>query len=117
MKFTDTEMKGILLADDATATGGISHSGETLLDFCVAADLMEADHTEINKALKECGILPVAPCGKNPYEIIDNAAKRGILSDDYCDVYDVLAWVFDRCDNPGRDLDDILDEYEDMEAY
>ena len=117
MKFTEDEMKGILLADDATATGGISHSGETLFEFCAEADLLEADHTEINQALKECGILPVAPCGKNPYEIIRNATERGLLSYDYCNVYDVLAWVFDRCSNPKRDLDDILDEYEDMEAY
>ena len=116
MKFTEEEMKNIYLQDDATATGGTASSTETLYDFCADAGLLEAELPEINNALKECGILPIAPCGKNPYQIIRNATERGILSGDYCDVYDVVAWVFDRCNNPQRDLDDILDEYEDLEA-
>lgn len=119
MKFTEEEMKSIRLQDDATTTGGTASANETLYDFCADAGLLEAELPEINNALKECGILPIAPCGRNPYQIIRNATERGILHGhfwDSCDVYDVVAWVFDRCNNPQRDLDDILDEYEDMEA-
>lgn len=49
--------KSIYLRDDATETGGISHSRETLYEFIKECDLRFGFRIEkYNPALKECGI-------------------------------------------------------------
>lgn len=116
MKFTNEQMKKIVLCDDATERGGTSHSMETLYEFCEEAGLLNVEHTEINAALVECGILPVAPCGMNPHEIIRRAEQRGLLGHFAADAYDVVTFVFDAYSNITSEklveLDIILDEYE-----
>jgi len=48
------------LADDDTATGGISFVGETLADFISEVGLsIESPLAEVNEALKSCGIKPL----------------------------------------------------------
>lgn len=44
------------LKDDKTKTGGISYSGETLMDFLSSIDEKPNNMNEVNKLLKECGI-------------------------------------------------------------
>ena len=60
--FKYDEMKEIQLRDDNTETGGISHRGETLFEFVNEVfDLSKGDQplVQINKGLKECGIMPI----------------------------------------------------------
>ena len=48
------------LQDDETENGGISFIGETLLDFMLSIPMpLTSTKDEINKALKECGIMPI----------------------------------------------------------
>lgn len=53
-------MLDIELIDDDTETGGTSFCGETLRDFLEETGMScDTPLTEINKALKECGIEPI----------------------------------------------------------
>lgn len=62
----------IELRDDDTETGGISFRGETLADFIEETDLGYGHSLdEVNKALKECGIMPIGEDEiPSPYKII-----------------------------------------------
>lgn len=51
---------GIELHDDATPYGGLSFAGETVDDFQAECGTQFADLAELNQALVECGIKPVA---------------------------------------------------------
>lgn len=54
------EFRNIYLEDDATETGGISFIGETLDNFLDEIEMpYDSPLEEINKALSECGIMPV----------------------------------------------------------
>ena len=56
----ENKYRNIILKDDETETGGVSFHGETLYDFMLSCDIpLTADEDVINKALKECGIMPV----------------------------------------------------------
>lgn len=54
------KMAHTFLEDDETDNGGISFIGETLLDFMLSIPMpLTSSNDEINKALKECGIMPI----------------------------------------------------------
>lgn len=54
------KMANTYLEDDETDNGGISFIGETLLDFMLSIPMpLTSSNDEINKALKECGIMPI----------------------------------------------------------
>lgn len=54
------KFRNIYLEDDATETGGISFIGETLDNFLDEIEMpYDTPLEEINKALSECGIMPV----------------------------------------------------------
>jgi hypothetical protein len=59
-KITKSVAGLIELRDDDTETGGVSFRGETLADFIEETDLgYGRSLDEVNKALKECGIMPI----------------------------------------------------------
>ena len=56
----DKKFLNIKLHDGPGETGGISFAGETLLNFLEETDMsIDSSPEEINKALVECGILPI----------------------------------------------------------
>lgn len=60
LKELKRKFSNIYLEDDATETGGISFIGETLDNFLDEVEIpYDAPLEEINKALSECGIMPV----------------------------------------------------------
>lgn len=46
----------IVLQDDETSTGGVSHDGETVGEFVATVNRGFENLEDLNKALKECGI-------------------------------------------------------------
>lgn len=61
------------LVDDHTMMGGTDHMDERLWEFMESVNLsLDSDINEINKALKECGILPVKEIEVLPVENIKN---------------------------------------------
>lgn len=61
------------LIDDYTMTGGTAHSDERLWEFMMETGLSpDSDINEINKALKECGIMPVKELEVLPVDNIKN---------------------------------------------
>lgn len=57
----DKRFVSLVLEDDETAYGGISHVGETLGEFCeeMNIDIEKTSINDINIALSECGIRPL----------------------------------------------------------
>lgn len=54
---TARDFQDYLLKDDATETGGIAFTGETLYDFLCDVGLdLDAPMDVVNDALEECGI-------------------------------------------------------------
>ena len=59
------KISGIVLEDDndPTTGGGIAFRGETVLDFLLSIDECDVEEMnsvdDLNKALHECGIMPI----------------------------------------------------------
>jgi hypothetical protein len=83
MKITKNIAKQIALNDDATPTGGKAHNDEHLDEFMAEVGLKYGSSlSEVNKALVECGIMPVteqqAIDASNPLKLCEEIAIEKI---------------------------------------
>lgn len=83
MKITKNIAKQIALNDDATPTGGKAHNDEHLDEFMAEVGLKYGSSlSEVNKALVECGIMPVteqqAIDASNPLKLCEEIALEKI---------------------------------------
>ncbi|MDU2095110.1 MAG: hypothetical protein E7E73_00195 [Negativicoccus succinicivorans] len=98
------------LIDDYTPTGGTAHSDERLWEFMMETGLsLDSDINEINKALKECGILPVKEIEVLPVDNIKNM--------DYADMQKHITKLFMENYSTfekariSMEQDDVFDKY------
>ncbi len=98
------------LVDDYTMTGGTAHSDERLWEFMMETGLSpDSDINEINKALKECGIMPVKELEVLPVDNIKNM--------DYADMQKHITKLFMENYSTfekariSMEQDDVLDKY------
>ena len=98
------------LVDDYTMTGGTAHSDERLWGFMMETGLSpDSDINEINKALKECGIMPVKELEVLPVDNIKNM--------DYADMQKHITKLFMENYSTfekariSMEQDDVLDKY------
>lgn len=104
MKITKNIAKQIALYDDATPTGGKSHSDEHLDEFMAEVGLKYGSSlSEVNKALVECGIMPVteqqAIDASNPLKLCEEIALEKIAKLSKMDTWfgiDDKGRVYDR---------------------
>jgi hypothetical protein len=83
MKITKNIAKQIALNDDATPTGGKAHNDERLDEFMAEVGLKYGSSlSEVNKALVECGIMPVTEQqvidASNPLKLCEEIAIEKI---------------------------------------
>lgn len=83
MKITKNIAKQIALNDDATPTGGKAHNDEHLDEFMAEVGLKYGSSlSEVNKALVECGIMPVTEQqvidASNPLKLCEEIALEKI---------------------------------------
>lgn len=83
MKITKNIAKQIALYDDATPTGGKAHNDEHLDEFMAEVGLKYGSSlSKVNKALVECGIMPVTEQqvidASNPLKLCEEIALEKI---------------------------------------
>jgi hypothetical protein len=104
MKITKNIAKQIALNDDATPTGGKAHNDEHLDEFMAEVGLKYGSSlSEVNKALVECGIMPVteqqAIDASNPLKLCEEIALEKIAKLSKMDTWfgiDDKGRVYDR---------------------
>ena len=104
MKITKKIASRLELRDDATPTGGKSHSDEHLDEFMESVSLPYGTSlTKVNKALKECGIQPFTEeeviNASNPLLICEENALEKIAKISKMDCWfgiDDMGRVYDR---------------------
>ena len=104
MKITKNIAKQSALNDDATPTGGKAHNDEHLDEFMAEVGLKYGSSlSEVNKALVECGIMPVteqqAIDASNPLKLCEEIALEKIAKLSKMDTWfgiDDKGRVYDR---------------------
>lgn len=114
-----TDLKTIILEDDATPTGGTSFAGETLEDFLLDAGIMpkqpldDADKWHIDNHLCQNGIKPVFNVTKSDAFI---ALYKRLFEqmDTYCEEHNLT--VIDHCLIKDKSLITNKENYKDTES-